>query len=90
MQHPTASCWTPQGAMVGSLISADTDFGALLAATHATEPSVVLVRRVVGRRAEVLAGLLVANLPPIDDDLRQGSIVVIGDDSLRIRRLPIG
>jgi predicted nuclease of predicted toxin-antitoxin system len=72
------------------LISADTDFGALLAATHATEPSVVLVRRVVGRRAEVLAGLLVANLPPIDDDLRQGSIVVIGDDSLRIRRLPIG
>jgi hypothetical protein len=50
----------------------------------------VLVRRVVGRRAEALAGLLLANLPPIADDLDHGCIVVIGDDSLRIRPLPIG
>ena len=50
----------------------------------------VLVRRVIGRRVEQLAGLLLANLPQVDEDLRLGSIVVIGDDSLRIRRLPIG
>jgi predicted nuclease of predicted toxin-antitoxin system len=72
------------------LVSADTDFGALLAASHESSPSVVLVRRVVGRRVEVLAGLLIANLPPVEEDLLAGSIVVIGDDSLRIRRLPIG
>jgi predicted nuclease of predicted toxin-antitoxin system len=48
-----------------TLISTDTDFGALLAATHATEPSVVLVRRLAGRRAEALAGILLANLPPV-------------------------
>jgi predicted nuclease of predicted toxin-antitoxin system len=72
------------------LVSADTDFGALLAATHANRPSVVLVRRVVGRRVEALAALLLANLPGVEEDLRAGSVVVIGDDSLRVRRLPIG
>jgi predicted nuclease of predicted toxin-antitoxin system len=72
------------------LVSADTDFGALLAASHEPGPSIVLVRRVVGRRVEVLAGLLLANLPAVEEDLRVGSIVVIGEDSLRIRRLPIG
>ena len=72
------------------LVSADTDFGALLAASHDPGPSIVLVRRVVGRRVEDLAGILIANLPQVEEDLRLGSIVVIGDDSLRIRRLPIG
>jgi predicted nuclease of predicted toxin-antitoxin system len=72
------------------LVSADTDFGTLLAASHEPGPSVVLVRRVIGRRVEQLAGLLVANLPQVAEDLRLGSIIVIGDDSLRVRRLPIG
>jgi predicted nuclease of predicted toxin-antitoxin system len=71
------------------LVSADTDFGALLAASRRTAPSVVLVRRLIGRRAEEIAAILLANLPAVADDLAQGSIVTIGDDSLRIRRLPI-
>jgi hypothetical protein len=50
----------------------------------------VLVRRVAGRRVEDLAAILLANLPVVADDLALGSIVVIGDDSLRVRRLPIG
>ena len=45
------------------LVSADTDFGALLASSHATGPSVVLVRRVIGRRVNDLADILIANLP---------------------------
>lgn len=73
-----------------ALVSADTDFGALLAASHEPGPSVVLVRRVVGRHVHELAGILIANLPQVEEDLRLGSIVVIGDDSLRVRRLPIG
>jgi len=36
------------------LVSADTDFGALLAASHDPGPSIVLLRRVVGRRVEDL------------------------------------
>lgn len=72
------------------LVSADTDFGTLLAASRATGPSVVLVRRVAARRVDQLAALLLANLPHVDDELRSGSIIVIGDDSLTVRRLPIG
>jgi predicted nuclease of predicted toxin-antitoxin system len=73
-----------------SLVSADTDFGAILARTHAAGPSVVLVRRVAGRRVEALAGLLLANLPEFEEDLAAGSVVAIGDDTVRVRRLPIG
>ena len=43
----------------------------------------------IGRRVEQLAGLLIANLPQVADDLQLGSVVVIEDDSLRVRRLPI-
>ncbi len=72
------------------LISADTDFGALLASSHAPTPSVVLVRRVAGRRVEALAALLLANLPEAAEDLAAGAVVVVGDDNMRVRRLPIG
>jgi predicted nuclease of predicted toxin-antitoxin system len=71
------------------LISADTDFGQLLARTRATSPSIVLVRRVAGRRVPMLAGLLLTNLPALAAEIEQGSIVVVGDDSIRVRRLPI-
>jgi predicted nuclease of predicted toxin-antitoxin system len=72
------------------LLSADTDFGALLAASHAVSPSMVLIRRSTGRRAEALAALLTANLPALEADLAAGGVVVIREDDLRIRRLPIG
>lgn len=86
----TASFWIEPEQNVGVLVSADTDSGALLAASHESGPSVVLVRRVANRRADELAGILLANLPPIVEDLDHGCIVVIGEDSLRIRPLPIG
>jgi hypothetical protein len=60
-----------------------------LAASHATSPSVVLIRRLVGRRAGELAGVLLANLELIEDDLKAGSIIAMEQDSMRIRRLPI-
>lgn len=71
------------------LVSADTDFGGLLAASHGSRPSVVLVRRVANRRVEELADILIANLPVVADDLDAGCVLVIGEDTMRVRRLPI-
>ena len=66
------------------LISADTDFGTLLATTQATTPSFVLIRRVMGRRTPELASLLGANLPVVQQDLDEGAIVVLGDATIRV------
>jgi predicted nuclease of predicted toxin-antitoxin system len=71
------------------LISADTDFGTLLAQQHATGPSVILLRHGNGRRAEQIAALLQSNLDSIEDDLSAGAIAVFTDRAIRIRKLPI-
>ncbi|MCZ7418634.1 MULTISPECIES: DUF5615 family PIN-like protein [unclassified Micromonospora] len=71
------------------LISADTDFGTLLASSGAGEPSVLLVRRISGRRSTQIVAILVANLAAVADDLASGAIVVVGEDWLRVRPLPI-
>lgn len=71
------------------LISADTDFGTLLSRQHAAAPSVMLVRRLVGRRAKDMTEVILANLTAVEGDLAIGAVVVLGDDTLRVRRLPI-
>ncbi|MDQ6727832.1 MAG: DUF5615 family PIN-like protein [Actinomycetota bacterium] len=71
------------------LMTLDTDFGALLALSGARQPSVVLFRGEVTRRPEGQAALLLANLDQVAGDLNDGAAVVIGDDRVRVRRLPI-
>ena len=71
------------------LVSADSDFGTLLAATRAACPSVVFLRRANGRRYDEIASLLTANLPEVAGDLRAGAMVVIGQEEMRVRRLPL-
>ncbi|MGH9157589.1 MAG: DUF5615 family PIN-like protein [Acidimicrobiales bacterium] len=71
------------------LISADSDFGTILASTHAVRPSVIYVRRVQGRRVEHISALIAGNLDIAENALDEGSIVVLGEGSARIRGLPI-
>ena len=71
------------------LVSADTDFGGLLAWSGASTPSVILIRRLAGRRAAEQAAIILANLDQVAEDLTAGAIVVLHEDSLRVRRLPM-
>lgn len=71
------------------VISADTDFGTLLAARKQTVPSVILFRHGTQHRPADQVALLRANLPQLQQPLEVGSLVVITPDRIRIRALPL-
>lgn len=71
------------------LLTADADFGALLALGSLASPSVLLLRSADHLRPAEQAELLAANLPSISEDLEKGAIASLSRDRLRVRELPI-
>jgi predicted nuclease of predicted toxin-antitoxin system len=71
------------------VISADTDFGTILASRGTTKPSTILFRGGFSNRSADQAASVIANLPNIEADLLAGSIVIIEPGRMRVRKLPI-
>jgi len=71
------------------LLTADADFGALLALGSLAAPSVVLLRSADHLRPAEQAELLAANILRISEDLEKGAIASLTRDRLRVRELPI-
>lgn len=78
--------WTAQDDRV--IVSADTDFGALLALRNSAKPSFILFRR-DWHPPTRQAGAIVANLPQLERHLLEGAVVTFDRQRVRVRSLPI-
>jgi predicted nuclease of predicted toxin-antitoxin system len=70
------------------LVSADSDFAAILALRSAHRPSFILFREPDLTRAESYFDRLVATLATLEPDLHRGCVAVFRSGRIRVRTLP--
>ncbi|MFM1902438.1 MAG: hypothetical protein RLZZ440_338 [Planctomycetota bacterium] len=71
------------------VVSADTDFGTILAMRNVARPSVILFRGATPRNPIGQVKLLIANLGEITPSIERGAVVVLEPQRIRVRSLPI-
>jgi len=71
------------------IVSADTDFGTILAMRNAASPSVILFRGATPRNPIGQVKLLIANLAAIAPSIERGDVVVLEPQRIRVRSLPM-
>lgn len=72
-----------------TIVTADTDFGALLAARGASSPSVVMLRSSDHLAPDEQAQLIATVLARVGDDLEDGAVASVTPERIRLRTLPI-
>jgi predicted nuclease of predicted toxin-antitoxin system len=70
------------------VVSADSDFGAILAAQAANRPSFILFRNPNLLRAHDYLNILLPALPALGPELMSGCVAVFRYSRLRVRKLP--
>ena len=71
------------------IVSGDTDFGTLLALRNLRSPSVILFRSRNTLTAEDHVAIIRDHLDDLGSDLDAGAVVVVTDDRIRVRLLPL-
>lgn len=89
LQAATDQVVLAQARAESRVLISDTDFGTLLARGGADRPSIMLIRRLTGRRATEQAAIILANLDVVAGDRDGGAVVVLTGEWVRVRRLPI-
>lgn len=72
-----------------AIVSADSDFTTLLALSHGTAPSLILLRSGDRLKPDAQAALLLVNLPSLEQDLIQGVVVSLSSSHVRVRNVPL-
>ena len=71
------------------IVSADTDFGTILAMRNTARPSFILFRGATPRNPIGQVKLLLANLAEIAPSIERGAVVVLEPQRIRVRSLPM-
>jgi len=71
------------------LVSADTDFGVLLASRKQSQPSLILLRHDAPGAPEAQAALLLRILAASAPDLESGCVISVSRNRARLRVLPL-
>ena len=71
-----------------TIITQDLDFSALLAKKGTSKPSVITLR-VNNTKPSNITKILKRALPQIKSEINKGSIIIIEEERIRIRKLPI-